>query len=383
MSVTPFTKGYEDAKEFIGDRRVDAATEGIYRSLYNIVYTQAIPQVLEFDIIKKEVDPPILVNADFITGTVTATKDNATITFSSSLPAAVAAGWKLKITSGADQDDLYEVATRASDTTVTLTRTFIGTTASSLNFVLYQDLMSMPSDFSRLTTNPRFWYRRNGSVQTLDFREDGIFLTKQVTIAGTPSECRIALSLDSSQNHRLQFNSGWNEDTLIYGEYSEQFDDLTEYVEGTVAVTNGSTTVTGTDTLFSSNIAANDYFRLDDDKNKSTVWYRVSSVTSNTVFVLASAYVGATVSGKAHTVSKAPDIPEIWQNGITYGTAALGALQLDDYEGFGHWQRLSGIPEGVLLSLMRHESKTRYGTQRMATVYQLRRNFRRNTRARR
>lgn len=370
MSVTPFTQGFEDAKEMNGNRVVDDNTESFYKRLYNIVYTNAIPQVLEFNILKAEMTP-VTMNADFKTGTITATSGSKTITLASgTFPSVVAVGWKFKIESGNDTDDIYEINTRDSDTQLTLKRTFLGTTASSLTYVVYQDLFSLPSDYATFTTNPRFYFRDGGSVFYFRFREDGLFLKRQTSVVGVPSEARLALAKDSSDNFQIQLNAGFDEDRLVYGEYIRQFDNLTEYVEGTVAVTNNSTGITGTDTLWNTNIVAGDYFRVDTDKTKDQVWYKVSSVTNDTAIVLSTVYAGDTASGKAYTIAKPPLIPERWHNMITYGIAALGAANQDDSDGYQRYQQLSGIPGNVLGSLKTAEARERYGTQRIATVYQ-------------
>ena len=184
---------------------------------------------------------------------------------------------------------------------------------------------------------------------------------------GIPSECRLYPERDSSDEYRLQFNRGWDDETLVYGEYIKELDDLVEYTTGSVAVTNNSTTVTGTGTLWSTNIAVGDYFRVDDNGE----WYRVSAVGSDTGLTLASVYKGPTATGKAYTVSDTPiDIPQVWQSAITYGIAALAAAHQDDDAGYRRWQRLSGLPEGVLASLARAENRLLYGTQRMRTIYQ-------------
>ena len=63
------------------------------------------------------------------------------------------------------------------------------------------------------------------------------------------------------------------------------------YVSGTVTVTNGSTTVTGSATSFSSQISANDIIVV-----SPTQRYVVQSVTNNTTLVLKTAYTGTTSS---------------------------------------------------------------------------------------
>jgi len=61
-------------------------------------------------------------------------------------------------------------------------------------------------------------------------------------------------------------------------------------LQGTLSVTNNSTTVTGTSSFFTTEVAAGDYLFLPNG------YYTVSSVTNNTTLVLTSAYLGTTQS---------------------------------------------------------------------------------------
>nr|WP_315489437.1 DUF6701 domain-containing protein [uncultured Rhodoferax sp.] len=65
----------------------------------------------------------------------------------------------------------------------------------------------------------------------------------------------------------------------------------TTAVAGTVAVTNGSTTVTGTGTLFSSQLATGGSVCI------SSVCYTIASIGSNTALTLANAYTGINATG--------------------------------------------------------------------------------------
>lgn len=372
MSMIPFTKAWEDAKLLVGDRRSDSDTETLYKSLYNLIYAKAIPQVLEWDMLRS-VWVPLTLRADYRTGTVAVTNASAVVTLSSgTFPSTMIAGWKFKIESGADTDDLYEVLTRDSGTQITLTRAFSGTTASGLSYIVYQDLISLPSNFDRFTPNPKIWYRRGGRVQYIDFVEDGRFLRQQIADVGDPRFCRIYPVRDSSDEYRLQFERGFDVETLIYGEYLKELADLTEYTTGSLAVTNGSNTFTGTGTLWLTNVAVGDFIRGD----VNGVWYKVTAIGSATSITVANndsvvGFAGATASGLIYTVCKAPvDIPEVWQSAITYGIAALAAAHQDDSVGFKRWQALAGIPDAVLMNLAKAENRVTYGTQRMRTVYQ-------------
>ncbi len=75
------------------------------------------------------------------------------------------------------------------------------------------------------------------------------------------------------------------------------------YRTGTVAVTNGSKTVTGVGTLWTTAVNAGDAFALvDANLNPTGAWYEVESVTNNTTLVLKQSYAGSTGSNKQYCV---------------------------------------------------------------------------------
>jgi hypothetical protein len=72
------------------------------------------------------------------------------------------------------------------------------------------------------------------------------------------------------------------------------------YTTGTISVTNGSATVTGSGTSWSTatNAEAGEYIKLPDGK-----WYRIISVGSNTSITIELSYQGSTLSGQTYTIS--------------------------------------------------------------------------------
>lgn len=75
------------------------------------------------------------------------------------------------------------------------------------------------------------------------------------------------------------------------------------YRTGTVAVTNGSKTVTGVGTLWTTAVNAGDAFALvDANLNPTGAWYEVESVVSNTELTLKQDYAGTTGGGKAYCI---------------------------------------------------------------------------------
>ena len=69
------------------------------------------------------------------------------------------------------------------------------------------------------------------------------------------------------------------------------------YRVGTTSVTNGSTAITGVDTLWSTQVKQGDVFTIDAQK-----WYEVDVVNSNTSITLKSAYTGTTASAQSYAI---------------------------------------------------------------------------------
>lgn len=71
-----------------------------------------------------------------------------------------------------------------------------------------------------------------------------------------------------------------------------------QYNVGSVSVTNGSTAVVGTNTKWSSNAAAGDFFAV------GGVWYQIASVTDDTNLVLATNYLDTTNATTAYLIHR-------------------------------------------------------------------------------
>lgn len=78
------------------------------------------------------------------------------------------------------------------------------------------------------------------------------------------------------------------------------------YDTGTVSVTNGSATVTGSGTTWTTNVKAGDQLHVGaaNQNSVSAAWVTVSSIVSDTEITLSVAYAGATASGQSYTVRK-------------------------------------------------------------------------------
>ena len=81
---------------------------------------------------------------------------------------------------------------------------------------------------------------------------------------------------------------------------------MAQYKTGTVSVTNGSATVTGTGTEFSSNLTAGNLFTVEGDN----VAYTIASAPTATSLTLTAPYSGATATGQIYgvTIDFTPDL---------------------------------------------------------------------------
>jgi len=81
---------------------------------------------------------------------------------------------------------------------------------------------------------------------------------------------------------------------------------MSQYKTGTATVTNGSATVTGTNTLWLANVTAGDSFTI----ASTGVMYDVASVDSDTQVTLSVAYAGVTASGAVYAIGTGFTVPD-------------------------------------------------------------------------
>lgn len=103
-----------------------------------------------------------------------------------------------------------------------------------------------------------------------------------------------------------------------------------DYTTGTVdAITNGSTTVTGDSTVWTSPMAGRWLRVTHSDTAASSgdgVWYEIASVTSNTALELVRNYNGTTLAsaaGASYTIGQMPQLPENFHDLPVYRAAAI------------------------------------------------------------
>lgn len=101
--------------------------------------------------------------------------------------------------------------------------------------------------------------------------------------------------------------------------YKRRIKDLSvaDYTTGTVSVTTATTTVTGSGTSWTSNMAdrwINIPITASNTTSGDNEWYQIASVASATSLTLYNAYQGQTVTGGTHTIGEISILPEDFQD---------------------------------------------------------------------
>jgi len=93
----------------------------------------------------------------------------------------------------------------------------------------------------------------------------------------------------------------------IYFEPREKNMSQDDYTTGTVTVTNGSATITGSGTTFTQAMVGR-YFRVTD--GSEGLWYRIATFTSTTVLVLENIYEGTSGAAKTYEIGEMANLPD-------------------------------------------------------------------------
>jgi hypothetical protein len=138
--------------------------------------------------------------------------------------------------------------------------------------------------------------------------------------------------VDSSGNRMVRLNPPPKTAKIYPIDYVPKISPLREYTTGTVSVSTGSTTVTGLGTLFSTNVVAGMYFRVDAiGQGDSSKWYKIESVDGNTQVTLESAYEDAIEAGVEYTICSAPtSFPPEFHEFILYEAVSVAVASADD-----------------------------------------------------
>jgi len=104
--------------------------------------------------------------------------------------------------------------------------------------------------------------------------------------------------------------------TTLNGNYIPADMSMEDVTSGTIALTNASATVTGTNTAFTSSMVGS-FLKV------SGYWYKILSYASATSITLDRTYVGTTASGLSYTIGNSPEIPEEAHEYLPFRAASI------------------------------------------------------------
>lgn len=266
--------------------------------------------------------------ADYNTGTVDgATNGSKTVTGLGTTWTSAMAGRYIQI-AGTGDSVWYKIDSVGSTTSLTLSDFYNGTTigpAAGASYIIRKRFYQLPNDYDKLigsgvtitvgniTYTPKecptlqYWNLINQTQYTSNYPEWFLIFEGQIGFYPNP-------------------NSAGN---LITYQYDRKVFDLSmaDVTSGTVsAVTQGSQTVTGSGTSWTSSMG-NRFIRLNMSDTAANsgdeYWYEIKSVESGTSLTLVKPYAGTTRSAASinYTIGQMPILPEAYHDLPVYGAA--------------------------------------------------------------
>ena len=304
-TTIPFTELWE---RLLTMARVDSPNNEDYaKGMVNDVYTRTLPRVADWDPLIKEAN--LSMTAYYNTGTATVSAGSTSVT-------GVGTTWTTAMTS----TDSYKIKFSGNDNVYDFT--YVGATSGTISpalsqatdlttvsYKIFRDEYSLASDFNRLLKNGSIYWYSGGRVSDIimEYPRDRF----RDAFSPDPSDPvkRVMLTrTHSTTGYRLIRVNPAPKKAYVYPyEYIQLVTPMTDYSTGSVAVTNGSAVVTGTDTSFSTNTAVGDYFRVDSNGiGDSSKWYKILTVDTDLQVTLDTNFGEDTESSLEYHISKAP-----------------------------------------------------------------------------
>lgn len=195
----------------------------------------------------------------------------------------------LQIFTGEETEDVRTTSTQTGIRAIKLAPNYIR--MHSVTATIGSQIHTLVEEESQERFNERLYLNRTST------RPEVYFLRPRFGVGGTE------LLLDP-------IPSGTS--TTITINYAANARDLSQdsYITGTITATNGSTTITGNGTTFTSAMVGR-YFNVTDTTGLGDGnWYRITGFTSTTAMTIENKYDGATVTGKTYTISEIFSLPE-------------------------------------------------------------------------
>lgn len=328
-NTVPFTELWE---RLLTMGRIDSPNNEDYaKGMINDVYVRTLPRLVDWNPII--VESFISMTAPYRTGTATVSAGSTSVTgvgtvWTSAMTAAD--GYKIKF---AGNDNIYNF-TFGTATTGTISPQLSGAlNLTVVSYYIFRDEYQLASDFDRLLKNGSVYYYSGGRVNDIieevprdEFRDDFTPETtdplRRVMLIGTH---------DTTGNRLIRVNPPPKTAMVYPYEYVKKITPMTDYSTGNAAVTNASTTITGTGTVWLSSMVGQ-YFRVDSNGiGNSSKWYKIAAYVSATQLTLATAFEEATETLLDYHISSGPTaFPSEFHEFILYEALGLVAGEQND-----------------------------------------------------
>ena len=271
-----------------------------------------------------------------LTGTLAVTNNSTAVVGTGTLFTTESVGGEQIIIEGV----IYTISSVTDDTHLTLTAVYDGSTDSGLNYYLKSD--KMVGTIS--VTNGETLVTGSGTSFTTDYSlgDTMTILGVDYLIDAISSDLELTLSsaytgsTDSGLNH-YRGNSSYTNigvGPFILNLIDGTLGEVTEYLwdfgngtltgkTGTLSVTQGSNIVTGSGTLFTSELAEGNRIEI------AGLLYKVLNIISDTELVLASYYAGEDASGLSYSLKGAGTTSSLANPGFYFATAGTYVITLE------------------------------------------------------
>lgn len=222
-----------------------------------------------------------------------------------------------------------------------LEKYYFNETSSSITTVAQQQSYDLPYDFSQLKTGTLTLGSLRWTPTEILTRREWDELNTMQLYSDIPNNYYIyggkfyIFPIPSSNGNTITYN------------YKRRVPDLSlaDYTTGTVAVTNGSATVTGSGTAFlttylpsaGSVLNMNLYLQVASPKGMNT-WYRISSIETDTSLTLVNPYQESNATGATFTIGQMPLLLEDYHDVLVfdalvtyYTTISLDKAKAEEY----------------------------------------------------
>lgn len=302
--------------------------EDFIKGAVNDVYTRAIPRDTDWEPLIEE--GALTMTAVYSVGTASATAGSTSITGSGTNWTSAMTGRRIKF---AGHDIVYTF-TYVSATSATISPALAGSAnLSGISYNIFTEKYALASDFGRFLQGGSLYVISGGRVQDIigeaargEWRED-----YQADPADPIIRC-ILSGMSSAGLRQVMVNPPPKTAKVYPYDYIKTFAPMREYVTGTVALTAGSTTATGTGTAWLANVTAGMYLRVDaNGRADSSKWYKIASVASNTSLTLSTAWGETSETAAEYTICSAPvALPTDFHEFIIYEAAMKVIATQDD-----------------------------------------------------